>query len=91
MEAQVCILPSTFLSLTGFLLPLCSLEFGRASPAAQMVKNLPAMQETRVQFLGEEGPLEKRMNGYPLQHSCLESPMDRGAWQVQSMGSQSQT
>ena len=19
-------------------------------------------------------------NGYPLQHSCLESPMDRGAW-----------
>ena len=19
-------------------------------------------------------------NGYPLQHSCLENPMDRGAW-----------
>ena len=27
-------------------------------------------------------------NGYPLQYSCLENPMDRGAWQVQSIGSQ---
>ena len=26
---------------------------------AQMVKNLPAMQETLVQFLGQEDPLEK--------------------------------
>ena len=25
----------------------------------QMVKNLPAMQETRVQSLGQDGPLEK--------------------------------
>ena len=31
----------------------------RASPMAQMVKNLPAMQETPVQFLGQEDPLEK--------------------------------
>ena len=28
---------------------------------AQMVKNLPAMQETWVQFLGWEDPLEKTM------------------------------
>ena len=21
-------------------------------------------------------------NGYPLQHSCLENPMDRGAWRA---------
>ena len=28
---------------------------------AQLVKNLPAMQETPVQFLGEEDPLEKGM------------------------------
>ena len=28
---------------------------------AQMVKNLPAMQETQVQSLGREDPLEKRM------------------------------
>ena len=28
---------------------------------AQTVKNLPAMQETRVQSLSQEDPLEKRM------------------------------
>ena len=28
---------------------------------AEMVKNLPAMQETRVQSLGWEDPLEKEM------------------------------
>ena len=28
---------------------------------AQTVKNLPAMQETRVQFLGREDPLGKGM------------------------------
>ena len=31
----------------------------QASPVAQMVKNLPAMLETQVQFLGQEDPLEK--------------------------------
>ena len=32
----------------------------RASIVAQMVKNLPAMQETWVRSLGWEDPLEKR-------------------------------
>ena len=32
----------------------------RAFLIAQLVKNLPAMQETLVQFLGWEDPLEKR-------------------------------
>ena len=27
-------------------------------------------------------------NGNPLQYSCLENPMDRGAWQLQCMGLQ---
>jgi len=27
-------------------------------------------------------------HGNPLQYSCLENPMDRGAWQLQSMGLQ---
>ena len=31
----------------------------RASLVTQLVKNLPAMQETLVQFLGQEDPLEK--------------------------------
>ena len=26
-------------------------------------------------------------SGNPLQHSCLENPMDRGAWKPHSMGS----
>ena len=30
-----------------------------ASPVAQKVKNLPAMWETQVQFLGQEDTLEK--------------------------------
>ena len=34
---------------------------GGASLLAQTVKNLPAMQETRVQSLGQEYPLEKGM------------------------------
>ena len=33
----------------------------RASGVAQTVKNLPAMQETQVQSLSREGPLEKGM------------------------------
>ena len=102
-----------------------------ASLVAQMVKNLPAMWEIQVQFLGWGDPLEKEMathsrflpgkshgwrslvgyspwgrteldmteqlngdgNGTPLQYSfffflyfacfqysCLENPMDGGAW-----------
>ena len=30
-------------------------------PGGSVVKNLPAMQETQVQFLGQEDPLEKEM------------------------------
>ena len=33
----------------------------RASPVAQMVKNLPTMKETQIQSLGQEDPLEKEM------------------------------
>ena len=38
-----------------------SLMRWKASPVAQRVKNLPAIQETWVQFLGWEDPLEKEM------------------------------
>ena len=51
---------------------------------AQMVKNLAAVQETWVQFLGWEDPLEKEVAN-PLRYPCLENLMDRG---LQSMGSQ---
>ena len=36
-------------------------KYQGASLVAQLVKNLPAMQETQVQFLGQEDPLEKEM------------------------------
>ena len=52
-----------------------------ASCVAQLVKNPPAMQETRVQSLGwEDSPGER--NSYPLQYSCLENSMDREAWRA---------
>ena len=54
----------------------------RASHVAQLVKNLPAVQETWVQFLGWEDPLEKEVAN-PLRYPCLENLMDRG---LQSMG-----
>ena len=38
-------------------------------PNSSVVKNLPAMQETLVQSLGWEDPLEKGWVGYPLQYS----------------------
>ena len=46
-----------------------------------MVENLSAMQETRVQSLGEEDPLEEGM----ATHSGILAwriPMDRGAWRA---------
>jgi len=49
-----------------------------ASLVAQMV-NLPAMQETQVQYLGREDTLEKRM----ATHSSILAwriPVDREAW-----------
>ena len=50
-----------------------------------MGKNLPIIQETPVQFLGWEDPLEK--DGNRFQYSCLENPMEEPG-RLQSMGSQ---
>ena len=61
-----------------------------ASLVAQMVKNLPAMQETRVWSLGWEDPLEKGM----ATHSSILAwriPWTEEAGRLQSMGPQSQT
>ena len=49
------------------------------SLVAQMVKNLSAMQETWVQFLGWKDPLEEGM----ATHSSIfawKIPMDKGTW-----------
>ena len=65
---------------------------GRDSLVSQLVKNLPAMQETPVQFLSQEDPLEKGIS-YPLQCSWV-SPVAQlvknllAMWEtwVQSLG-----
>ena len=56
-------------------------------PDGSTVKNLPAMQETRVQFLGWEDPLEKKMATYS---SVLawEIPWTEEPGGLQSMGPQ---
>ena len=62
-------------------LSLCS------SLVAQTVKSLPAMRETRVQSLGGEDPLEKKM----ATHSSIlawKIPRTEEPGRVQSMGSQ---
>ena len=46
-----------------------------------MVKNLCAIRVTWVETLDREDPLEKLMSIHSL-YSCLENPMDRGAWQA---------
>ena len=57
------------------------------SLAAQMVKNLPVIQETWVQSLGQEDPLEKGM----ATHSSIFAwiiPWTEEPGGLQSMGSQ---
>ena len=59
----------------------------RDFPVAQMVKNLPAMQETWVQSLGQEDPLEKEM----AIHSSILAwriPWTEESGGLQAMGSQ---
>ena len=48
------------------------------SLVAQLVKNPPAMQETPIRSLGQDGPLEKEMA--PHQYSYLGNSMDRAWW-----------
>ena len=53
--------PGVLLCITCTLkaLDMGPVSFQRNSLVAQLVKKLPAMQETLVQFLGQEDPLEK--------------------------------
>ena len=47
-----------------------------------MVKNLPASAGDAGDsgLIPGSGRSPREGNGYPLQCSCLENPMDRGAW-----------
>ena len=56
-----------------------------------MVKHLPAMRETRGSIPGS-GRSPGEGDGSPLQHSCLENPMDREAgWAIVRGAAKSQT
>ena len=64
------------------------LQYSRASLMAQTVKNLPGMQETWVQPLGQEDP-PGGGHGNPFQYSCLENPpWTEKPGGLQPMGSQ---
>ena len=58
-----------------------------ASLVTQLLKNLPAMQDIQIQFLGWEDPLEKKM----ANHSSILAwriPWTEEPGRLQSMGSQ---
>ena len=48
-------------------------------PSGSVVKNLPASAGD-VGSIPGSGRCPAGGNGHPLQYSCLENPMDRGAW-----------
>ena len=54
----------------------------QASLVAQVVKNLPEMQDSWVQSLGQDVPLEKRMATLSSisQYSCLGNPTGSSPW-----------
>ena len=56
-----------------------------ASPAAQTVENLPAMQETWVRSFGQENPLEKEMATH-LSILAWGIPWTEESGRLQSMG-----
>ena len=51
----------------------------RASQVELVVKNLPA-NAGNMGLIPGSGRYPGREHGNPLQYSCLENPMDRGAW-----------
>ena len=56
-------------------------------PGGSVVKNLPA-NAGDVNSIPGLGRSPGEGNGNPLQYSCLENPMDRGAWWATVQGSQ---
>ena len=76
-------MPHANLSRVNYLLQLLQVEhflkfrtiYLRDFPVFQMVKNLPAMQETQVQSLGRKTLWRREWQ--PLQNSCLENPIEK--------------
>jgi len=55
---------------------------GGASLVAQMVKNLPAMQEIGFSPISWRRKSPGEGNSNPLQYSCLENSVNREAWRA---------
>ena len=68
---QIFILFSVYIKWRAFVLSL-----------VLVVKNLPANagDEREVGSISGSGRSPEVGNDHPLQYSCLENPMDRGAW-----------
>ena len=67
-----------------------SWSFNGAPQVVLVVKNMPVnARDVRViGLIPGLGRCPAGGHGNLLQYSCLENPMDRGAWRLQSMGSQ---
>ena len=79
------LIPGSGRSTEGIGYPL---QCSWSSLVAQVVKNLPAMEETWIRFLDWEDP-SGGGHGNPLQYSCLEKPpWTEESGKLQSMGSQ---
>ena len=75
---------SVWLSFTLFY------SYSWASQVALLVKNLPT-NAVDIRDSGSMSRLGRSLgggNGNPLQYTCLENPMDRGAWQATAHRSQ---
>ena len=63
--------------LTKYILKICLVP--------QIEKNLPA-NAGDISSIPGLGRSPEEGNGNPFQYSCLENPMDRGAWQATVQG-----
>ena len=71
--------PSSRLSQSTRLSSVCYIYFTQASQVVHMVKNPPAGDSRDVGLIPGWGRSPGVGNGTPLQYSCQQNPMDRGA------------
>ena len=84
MRIEFMVMTVAFQGLLNMLSPSENFKFlfvsiTRASLVVQILKNLPAIQETHIPSLGWDDS-SREGNGNPLQYSRLENSMDRGDW-----------
>ena len=74
------------LSFAWMFLCVCVCVYGEGGTfqVSLVVKNLPANAGNVIDvgLIFESGRSPRGGNGNPLQYSCLENPMDRGAWRA---------